>query len=160
EAEALFAACARALIGAGAGLGLTSAMLLGAAPLCPLCPAVHATSLALVFTLQAAIARPLAEQLRMARASVAEWLGPSAGTPGSARWPLVGFCCAAMVAVVVFQWVYVESGLLRPHEPGAPDPAKVIASYESSPRVALPASPTAPHRRPLTAPVQHVAIAR
>ena len=92
----------------------------------------------------------------MARASVAEWLGPSAGTPGSARWPLVGFCCAAMVAVVVFQWVYVETGLLRLDEPGAPDPAKVIAAYESSPLVTLPVTPDDPHRGPLTAPVQLV----
>ena len=68
----------------------------------------------------------------------------------------MGFGGVALLAVVAYQWVYVEAALRRPHEARPPDRAQVIAAYRASPRVALPVSEADPHLGPLAAPVQLV----
>jgi len=153
EAQALIAASALSIAGTGTGLALALGAWLGGAAVCPLCLSIHATSLAIVFALQRAIARPLGTQLSLARGT---WVGlVRAPLPEPARWASVGFGCVALIAGMSYQWVFVESALRRPPAPPV-DRVKAIAAYDATPQHALPVLAGDAHRGPLGAPVQLV----
>jgi protein-disulfide isomerase/uncharacterized membrane protein len=156
ETDALIAGSALAVAGLGAGIALTAGMLLGVAPLCPFCLALHAVSLALVFSLQRTTERPVAEQVQRLRDAASGLLRSRAETPESTRWQLVGFASVALVALLAYQWVYVESALRRPQPMSSPDRARLIADFQTSPQVLVPVTDLDPHLGPLTAPVQLV----
>ncbi|HEY2954234.1 MAG TPA: DsbA family protein [Candidatus Eisenbacteria bacterium] len=156
EAEALLAALLLSVAGAGFGLALTAGALLGGAPPCPLCLSVHAIDLLLPLALLRASGRTVAELIGVLRAGQEWLLRPGSATSDSARWKIVGFGSAALLAAVAYQWVYVEAALRRPQETHPPDRARVLAAYRAAPRVALPLSEADPHLGPLGAPVQLV----
>jgi len=156
ETDALIAGSALTLAGLGAGIGLTACMLLGVAPLCPICLALHAVSLALVFSWQRTTDRPISEQVQRLRDVAGQIVRSRTEPPESIRWQLVAFACVALVALLAYQWVYVESTLRRPRPMTAPDRARIIADFQSSPQVLVPVTNLDPHLGPLTAPVQLV----
>jgi len=156
ETEALLAATLLAMAGVGVGLALTAGALLGPAPACPLCLTVHTIDGLLVFALLRASARSLPEMLGLLRAGGKWLLRSGTGAPDPARWKLVGFGGVALLAVVAYQWVYVEAAVRRPREAPPPDRAQAIAAYRASPRVEIPVSAAEPHLGPFSAPVQLV----
>ena len=152
EAEALLAGTLVTLSGTAVGIALSAWMLLGHAPLCPLCLAVHAISVLLLLALRRASPGPFAAQLRRVRGAW-RWLVGAAETPEPVRWKLVGFASVALLAALAYQWVYVESALRRPQQAPAPDRAALIAAHRGSPRLDIPVAQDDPHLGPLTAPV-------
>jgi len=151
EAQATAAAWLLSITGVLAGAALTLGAWLGRTPICPLCVSVHVTSLALVFVL-----RPAREQMVLAREVWAGLLRSGASDPERARWPFVGFGCAALVAFAAYQWVYVESALRRSPTAPVTDREAAIAAYVATPQSPLPVYATDPHRGPLDAPVRLV----
>lgn len=156
EAHALIAGSILALAGIGVGLALSMSALVGRSPMCPMCLAVHVVNVALLFTLQRTIGRPLSEQLRIVRNSSSRLLRPGAVAAESSRWQLVGFAAVALLAAMAYQWVYVESALRRPAAMHRPDRAEIIAAYQASSETTLPVSGDDAHDGPLTAPVRLV----
>jgi len=156
EAEALLAGSLVTLAGVGVGVALATGALLGQAPLCPLCLSVHAISLLLLLALRQASARSLPEQVRLLRAASGWLIGSGAETPLQVRWKLVGFASVALLAVVAYQWVYVESALRRPRAAPTQDRAQIIAAYRASPAFEIPVTESDPQLGPLTAPVELV----
>ena len=156
ETLALVTASILTLAGFGVGLVLTAVMLLGHAPICPVCLLLHAVSQALLISLQRTVARPVRDQTRQVWSATQWLLRPRAETPESARWHMVGVGVVALLALLAYQWVYVEATLRRPTPVTAQDRAKLIAAYRASPQVAVPVTDLDPHLGPLTAPVQLV----
>jgi protein-disulfide isomerase/uncharacterized membrane protein len=153
--NALLAASALAVAGVGVGLVLAASMVLGRAPLCPLCLAFHVLDLAVLLSLQRLVGRPLGEQLRAVRDGMVRLVrGDHAAE--TTRWQLVGFMAVALVAAITWQWVYVEAALRRASARPSPTTAQLIAAYRASPERALPVSGEDPHLGPLDAPVHLV----
>jgi len=156
EPEALTSGTLLAVAGTAVGLALTVSAGLGWAPTCPLCLTVHGVNALLLLALRRAHPRSAAQQLRMVRAAW-DWLrGSGAPATESARWTLVGHTSVALLAALVFQWVYVESALRGAQAARPPARAQIIAIYSESPRLALPVDGDDPHLGPLTAPVRLV----
>jgi len=156
EAEALLAGALATLAGVAIGLELTVGGWLAGVPVCPLCLLVHATSVVLLVAIRKATPQPVSQQMRMLRAGWAWLLASGTGASEPARWRVVGFGSVALVALVAYQWVYVEIALRRPPGERPPDRAAVIAAYRAAPPVDLPLSEEDPHLGPLTAPVRLV----
>lgn len=156
ETEAFVSASLLVALGLGAGIALLAWTWLEREPVCPLCVAIHGISLLLLFALQRASPRPLAQQLRLLRSAGAWLIHSGVKTTESARWKLVGFGSVALLAVVAYQWVYVETALRRPPTTAPPDREKVIEAYRASPERPLPVTEGDPHLGPLGAPVRLV----
>ena len=156
EAEALLAGSLVTLAGAGVGVALVTGALLERAPLCPLCLSIHAISLLLLIAIHRASARSLPEQVRLLGAASRWLVGSGAETAPPARWKLVSFGSVALLAVVAYQWAYVESTLRRPPTAPAQGRDQIIAAYRASPALALPVTEADPHLGPLDAPAELV----
>ena len=155
-AEAQVSATALALAGAAAGVALPLWGWIARAAFCPLCLLVQAILWLLPFPLLRISGLPLRDQGRLLRRA-AVWIRSRGETSLAVRWKLVGFTCAALVAAVTYQWVYMESVVRHPHTP--PDHAALLASYGALPQVELPVDAAEPHLGPLDAPVQLVVFA-
>ena len=156
ETDSLIAASVLTLAGVSVGLALTTAASLGHAPICPVCLLLHAVSLALLFSLQRTVDRAVAEQVRRVREVSVGLLQLGERTPESTRWHLVGMGSVVLLALLAYQWVYVETTLRRPAPVTAQDRERLIAAFRASPQVALPVTGLDPHLGPLSAPVQLV----
>ena len=156
EAEALLAATLLNLAGIGIGMALLAWAWVAHAPVCPFCLAVHAINLLLLAALWRTGEQSLPARLRLLRDAWAWLRGSRTESPEPARWKLVGLGSVALLAVVAYQWVYVEAALRRPHPAPAPDRAEVVAAYRASPPHDLPVTAEVPHLGPLDAPVQLV----
>jgi protein-disulfide isomerase/uncharacterized membrane protein len=155
-AEAQVSASLLAFAGAAAGVALSLWSWIARAAFCPLCLLVQAILCLLPFPLRQMSGLPLREQGRLLRRA-AVWIRGRGETTAAARWKLVGFACAALVAAVTYQWVYMESVVRHPHTP--PDRTALLAAYGALPQVDLPVAATEPHLGPLDAPVQLVVFA-
>ncbi len=156
ELEATLGALLLAAAGACGSVGLTVTVLVGSAPFCPLCILVHVINLALVPALWRLSGRNMGQLLRALRAGGRYLLGAQSDSPRETRWKVVGFVTAALVAVLAYQWVFVESALRRAAVGSAPDPAQVLAAYRSTPRQDVTITADDPRLGPADAPVRLV----
>ena len=154
ERDALVATTALAAAGAIASLALAAAMAAGLAPLCPLCLAAHGVNLALVPVLVRLSGRSLAQWPGDARAVLARLVHgePDAATEG--RWRLLGFFAAALVGVVLYQWVLIEVERHTAASPRELDREQLLARFEAMPRLEAEIGPDDPLLGPDGAPVQ------
>jgi len=113
EFPATLAALLLAVAAAVISLALLGLMLGGGAPFCPLCAVVHVVNFLLAIPLRQLAGRPLADLVHPVIAAGRYLLGGRIENGPLARWRLLGFFTAALVAVIVYQWVYVEHVLRR-----------------------------------------------
>jgi Protein-disulfide isomerase len=151
--EATLAALVIALLGACASLILAAVMLAGWAPLCPLCLVIHVINLALPPILWRSGGRTTRELFQVAKAGMAYLVGRESEGMTDAPWKVVGFLAAGLVAVVAYQWIYVESALRRAAAANDPKPADVLRAYLSSPKQDLPIDADDARLGPADAPV-------
>lgn len=163
--EARTAALLLATAGACAGLAMLGMMLIGGTPFCPLCAAVHGINFALVGTLKRSMGRSLRQLWSSVSAAGRYVMGRDdsrAGAPATVHavpWKVAGFANVVLVAVVVYQWVFVEAALRREHAGRAIDPDRIVAAYEALPRQNLPVDEDDPRLGPADAPVRMVVFA-
>jgi len=103
----------------------------GHASLCPLCLVIHAINLTLVPVIWRRSGLSFRQLVRSIGAGLAYLFKGKATSPEKARWKVLGFVVVALMAVVVYQWVYVEAGLARGSEGGF-DPDAVLAEYAAA----------------------------
>ena len=126
---------ALAAAGAIASLALAGAMAAGLAPLCPLCLATHGVNLALVPLLVRMSGRSLGHWPADARAVLSRLVHDEPEAAAEGRWRLLGFFAAALVGVVLYQWVLIE---VERHTAAAPrelDREQLLARFEATPRL-------------------------
>ena len=154
--EALTAALLLALAGALGSVALFVAMLTDLSPFCPLCATVHAINLLLVFVLKRRTDQSLERSLRGVARAIRYVATGKAADPVAARWKSVGFITAALVAVVIYQWVFVEFTTHTQAAEAPFDPQQIVAQFEESVQHEIPIDDMAPTLGPLEAPVQMV----
>ena len=156
RAEALLAALLLAALGAGISLLLAGLVLVGWAPHCPLCLIVQLANLALVPALKKASGLTVRELRELAGGGCRYLLGRTAAAESSAPWKVVGFFAAALVGVVAYQWVFVETALRRSAASAGVTPEQALREYQSAARQDLVIDATDPRLGPPDAPVQLV----
>jgi protein-disulfide isomerase/uncharacterized membrane protein len=154
--EATLAALLIAVLGACASVILAAVMFAGWAPLCPLCLVVHLINLALVPVLMRLTGRTSRELLQAARAGLKYLAGGETDAATDAPWKVVGFITAGLVAVVAYQWVFVETALRRAAAAGEAQPAEVLRAFQAAPQQELPVDADDPRLGSADAPVQLV----
>jgi len=154
--EATVAALVIALAAALGSVVLFVAMVSGLAPFCPLCAVIHAINLTLVFPLKRLTGGPMGDISRAVVAAGRYLVGGATPDPTAAKWKIVGFLVAGLVAVVIYQWVYVEVAVQARSTGGPFDPAEAVALFESSPQKEIPLAAADPRLGPADAPVRMV----
>lgn len=151
--EAHAAATGLSLVGGSASLMLLiGVVILQWAPACPLCFVIHAINLTLPVVL---FQRPggVRAVVRRWQAGWAYAAGISAPALPHAAWKSVTFLIPALVAVVVYQWVYVEVALRQRSGPTA---AAIVQDYQQQPVREIPVDAADPQAGPADAPVTMV----
>ncbi|MFO7903182.1 MAG: DsbA family protein [Pirellulaceae bacterium] len=131
EFEATVAAWVVSLVGAAGSIFLLLVMLDGHAPMCPLCMVVHAINIVLVFPLKQLTGQKMKELFHTISAGLWYVFGAKAVDPQQARWRMVGFLSVGLVAVVLYQWVYVEHALQTSVTQGDFDANETLELYET-----------------------------
>jgi protein-disulfide isomerase/uncharacterized membrane protein len=153
------ATTAALLLAVGAALGsiaLFITMVTGLAPFCPLCAVVHGINLVILFPLKRLAGRRVGELARATVKGAAYLFGGKPSNPAAARWKMVGFFTTGLMAVVIYQWVYVESALRAAPGEVPFNPAEAIALFESGLKHEIPISEDDPRLGTVGAPIQMV----
>lgn len=154
--EATLAALLLALAGALASIALFVAMTTKVSPFCPMCAVIHAINLLLLFPLKRLTERSVGQLVRAVAAAIKYILGAKTADPVATRWKLVGFLASGLVAIAIYQWVFVEY-TIRTNAAAAPfDPQQTIALFDSSQQHDIPVSQADPKLGPADAPVRMV----
>jgi uncharacterized membrane protein/predicted DsbA family dithiol-disulfide isomerase len=154
--EATTAALLLALAAALGSIALFTAMVTDWSPFCPLCAIVHAVNLLMLLPLKRLTGRPVGQLVQAVARAIRYLVGGKTADPVAARWKLVGFLASGLVAVVIYQWVFVEVAL-HAHSAAAPfDPQETIALFESGLQHEIPVSDADPQLGPADAPVRMV----
>lgn len=154
--EATTAALLLALAAALGSVALFVAMVTHLSPFCPLCAVVHAINLLLLFPLKRLTGRPVGQLLKAVARAIRYLVGGKTADPVAARWKLVGFLTAGLVAVVIYQWVFVEVALHARSAEAPFDPQQAIVLFESGPQQEIPIADADPRLGPADAPVRMV----
>ena len=154
--EATTAALLLALAAALGSIALSVAMVTDVSPFCPLCAVVHAINLLLLFPLKRLTGCPTGDLVRAVAGAIRYLVGAKTADPVAARWKLVGFLAAGLVAVVIYQWVFVQVALHARSAEAPFDPQQAIARFESSLRQEISLREADPRLGPADAPVRMV----
>ena len=111
ELDAQLGALLCSAVGSAVSIVLLVAGLAGELPSCPLCSVVHAVNFALVFALIRIIGRSPRELLQALGGGVKYALGGRPADPVQARWTLLAFSLVAVVALALYQWVFIQANL-------------------------------------------------
>lgn len=155
-----FEATLAALVLAGAGAGLSLVLLglfvSGVEPFCPLCLVVHVVNFLLVGALKRSSGRSWGQLLNGIRLAGKYLLGGETDSPREAAWKFVGFVTVALVAVVAYQWVFVETSLRELIAQNADKPSEVVTEFGKTRPQEISVEASDPRLGPAEAPIQMV----
>lgn len=134
DSEAKSAALGLTVVGACMSVFLGLEMLLGWVPVCQLCLVIHLINFALVAVLRVSSGPSFRQLLSAAENGLQVLLGPRTSVPTETRWKAVGLTTVVLVAIVAYQWVYVQSTVRRLAEHRPPDIEPLLAVFESEPQ--------------------------
>lgn len=106
--EAMTAALLLALAGAAGGVALFVAMVTDLSPFCPLCAAVHVANLLLLFSVKRLTGRPVSQSIQAVVGAIRYVATGKTTDLPAARWKSLGFVTTALVAAVIYQWVFIN----------------------------------------------------
>ena len=138
--EAGLGALLVSLAGSAVSVALLVTMLAGNSPSCPLCVIVHLVNFALVFALFRMMGRSPRELLQAVAFGFRYLLDGKAADPVQARWKLLAFFSVALVALVGYQWVFIQASL-RTSAAGSLDPRQALAAFQAAPQQNIPLDP-------------------
>jgi protein-disulfide isomerase/uncharacterized membrane protein len=143
------------IAGACGSIILAVIIFTGKVSLCPLCLVIHAINLALVPVIWWRSGLSFRQVVQSAGAGTAHVFKGKTTSPEKARWKVLGFVVVALLAAVVYQWVYVEAQLAKGSDQGFNHDA-VLAEYAQAPPVNISVGPEDPVIGNPGAPVQIV----
>ncbi len=138
ELEGKLGALFVSVAGCAVSIALFVMVLAGELPSCPLCTLVHAANFALVFALARTTGLSPRELLQTLGRGVKYALGGEAADPVEARWKLLAFFSVALVGMVLYQWVFIQTNL-RTSARGSLSP---LAAFQAAPKQSIPLDPT------------------
>ncbi len=154
--QAMVAAFLISLVGAAGSVALFIAMVTPIAPFCPMCATIHAVNLLLLYPLKRLTGCSIRELIRSVFGAIRYLLGGKVTDPVAARWTIVGYLAALLVAVAIYQWAFVEYALHKRPAEAPLDPRQTMALYLAGPKHEIPINDTDPQIGPVDAPVQMV----
>ncbi len=123
-----------------AGGVLTAIMVSGSAPFCPLCVVVHGVNLLLLPAIVIASGQSMAELYRPLVASCTNvFRGKTADQP-QVGWKITGLITVALVGVVGYQWVLLQTNRRVAKRATPPTFEQVLKEYQAADEVELPLS--------------------
>lgn len=128
------AALALATLAAALGLLLSAVMLSPAAAFCPLCMGVHAVNLLLVPVIVMASGHTMREIGQSLGAGFRYLGGARAADPVIVRWKATGLLTAALVGVVAYQWILIQTDRRAAQAGSKVTFQQVWAEFEKAPR--------------------------
>ncbi|MFC1765003.1 vitamin K epoxide reductase family protein [Planctomycetota bacterium] len=156
RAEAITGALVLALGAAAGSIALFVVMSTDLSPFCPMCATVHAINVLLLFPLKRMSGRSIGQLVGAVGRAARYIVGDKADDPVAARWHCVGFLVPGLVAVVIYQWVYVDFAL-RTHSAEMPfDPVQMVTQFESGLQQEILITDADPQLGPKDAPVRMV----
>ena len=141
--------------GIGVGAVLFSQFLRGA-PFCPLCAGVHLVLLALLPSVGLLYGQSIRAFYRDLQGVIAYVFGKDSEDPTGATWRVVGLVTAALVGVVVFQWLLLMTNEARYAGTEEVDWRRILAEFRETLPVDLSVDSSDPRIGPATAPIQIV----
>jgi protein-disulfide isomerase/uncharacterized membrane protein len=153
--EAAVGSILLSIAGACGSVILAVIIFTGKASLCPLCLVIHAVNLILLCVIWWRSGLKLPQILKSVGAGAAWIVSGKAASPAKARWKVLGYVVVALLAAVVYQWVYVEAKMAGGSDGGF-NPDAVLAEYAQTPPVNLFVGPDDPIMGNPDAPVQIV----
>lgn len=151
--EAALATLLLATLGAALSVVLLATMALGKAPFCPLCAGTHVINLLLLPTCKRLAGQPPRQLLWALAAAGSSVLSGRAVGSTAARVKLLGVCASALVAAVLYQWLFIQEKL---HPAAEFDVRHALAAFTLRPRLNVPCDEEDPHLGPTDAPVRLV----
>jgi len=131
------------IAGAWGSVVLAVIIFTGKTSLCPLCLVIHAINLTLAPVIWRRSGLSFRQVVQSVGAGTAYVFKGKATSPEKARWKVLGFVVVALLAAVVYQWVYVEAALARGSDEGF-NPDVVLAEYATAPPKNIPIGPDDP----------------
>jgi protein-disulfide isomerase/uncharacterized membrane protein len=154
--EAMTAALLLALGGAVGSIALFTAMVTSVSPFCPLCATVHVINILLLWVIKRLSGQSLRQSLSGVATAVKYLATGKTVDPIAARWKSVGLIAVALVAVAIYQWVFVEYASGTQANPAPFDPQQIVAQFEASVQQDIPVNAVDPTLGPADAPVRMV----
>ena len=119
------------IAGACGSIALAVIIFSGKARLCPLCLVVHAINLTLVPVIWWRSGLSFRKAIQSTAAGMAYIFKGKSPSPAKARWKVLGFVVVALLAAVIYQWIYVEAELARGFDAGF-NPNAVLSEYAAT----------------------------
>jgi protein-disulfide isomerase/uncharacterized membrane protein len=144
--QALLTGLLLSTAGLANSLVLAGGMLAGWMLFCPLCLVLHALNLLLVPVLAIASGLSLRAMVAALGAGAGYVLGRRSQHPARDAWRVVGFFCVALLAVVSYQWVYIQTSLRQAANRAALAPDDIIEEFLEEPVKTIPIADSDPQR--------------
>lgn len=141
------AAALLALVGGVASLALALALLVGAFPQCPLCLVANGANLLAVVPVVRWRGANLKTQARRWGSGLRYLVSGAPQAPQAARWRVVGLLGVALFAVVLYQWILIETDRAE-HESATSKVELATRAFEAAPVVEIPISAEDPAMGP------------
>ena len=146
RSEGTLAALSLCTVATALGVVLTVMMLSGAAAFCPLCVIVHAINLLLIPVILMASGRTTRE-LRGSIGRGFEYLvGANVVDPILVRWKMTGLVTAALVGIVTYQWVLIQTDRQAAERDTPVTFEQVLADFEAEKVREIPVDDEDPRR--------------
>jgi protein-disulfide isomerase len=143
------------IAGACSSVVLAGIIFAGKTSICPLCLVSHAINLTLVPVIWWRSRLSFRKVVQSFAAGLAYVFKGTAPSPVRARWKVLGFVVVALIAALIYQWVYVEAELARGSDEGF-NPDAVLAEYATALPNDIPIGPDDPVEGNPDAPVRIV----
>jgi uncharacterized membrane protein len=137
EAQSVAAAALLTVFGASLSICLAYFVVSGRAPFCPLCIVLHVVNLLLVpvtFRLSQRSSLPF----RSAVGAALDFFRGTTDTASTGWWQILGFAFCGLIAIVVYQWVLLQTERREPVTRYQVDLDSAWEKYSQSPRREIP----------------------
>jgi protein-disulfide isomerase/uncharacterized membrane protein len=145
QSTAILIALVLSILGAVLSVVLFAIMLIGTAPFCPLCSVTHVINLLLVLVWKRMAGSSASELFRTVVAAGALFLSGKSGRDAPGQVTLLAILSWALVAVTLYQWVFIQEKL---HPPAEYDVRDTLAAFAVSARAEIPCSDEDPRIGP------------
>jgi protein-disulfide isomerase/uncharacterized membrane protein len=144
--EGALAALSLCTLATGLGAVLTVMMLSGKAALCPLCFIVHAINLLLIPAILMASGRTIGQLSGSIGQGFQYLVGKSVADPILVRWKVTGLVTAALVGIVAYQWVLIQTDRQAAQDDAPWTFEQVLAQFKAEQEQTIPVSNEDPRR--------------
>lgn len=115
------------------GAALTGMMFTGAAALCLFCVVIHTVNLLLIPVVLVASGQTVGKLCSALGQGIKYIFGASSNDPVLTRWKIIGFVTAALVGVVTYQWVLIQTDRQTQTTSAPPTFDEVLTAFKEEP---------------------------